>query len=58
MIIITREKARSCTDAELRSALAKLFNALASDTQDAEGKRKAYASIEAVQSELRLRGLR
>ncbi|MEL6297330.1 MAG: hypothetical protein AAFQ45_02050 [Pseudomonadota bacterium] len=58
MIIITREKARTCTDAELRSALAKLYNALASRTLTSEAKRKAQASIEQIRSELNHRGPR
>lgn len=58
MIIITRTKARTCTDRELHSALAKLYNALASQMLDENNKRSAHASIKAIQSELRLRGPR
>lgn len=58
MIIITRKKARTCTDSELHSALAKLYNALASHTLDENNLRKANASIKVIQSELRLRGPR
>lgn len=56
MIVITREKAHSCTDNELLSALAKLFNALASNTLNHQAHRSTHASIEAVRAELRRRG--
>ncbi len=55
MIIITRKKAHTCTDAELRSALAKLYNVLACRGIDADDQRAAYASIETIRAELCLR---
>lgn len=51
MLIITREKAASCTDSELRSLLRVLFNDLANDTLDEIGRRCCQASIQAIRSE-------
>lgn len=58
MIIITRKKARTCTDRELHSALAKLYNFLANQTLDEKNKREAHASIKAIKNELGVRSPR
>jgi len=51
MLIITREKAASCTDSELRSLLRVLFNDLANDTLDEIDRRCCQASIQTIRSE-------
>jgi len=51
MLIITREKAASCTDSELHSLLRVLFNTLADHTHDDPAKRCCHASIQAIKAE-------
>jgi hypothetical protein len=51
MLIITREKAASCTDSELHSLLRVLFNTLANDRLDRQTIRCCHASISAIRAE-------
>jgi len=51
MLIITREKAASCTDSELHSLLRVLFNALANDRLDQQTTRCCHASIRTIRAE-------
>ncbi|WP_439541390.1 hypothetical protein [Hyphomicrobium sp.] len=51
MLIISRNKAASCTDSELHSFLRVLFNDLANDACDESSQRCCHASIEAVRAE-------
>ena len=58
MTLITRKQAASCTDSELRSLLAKLFNELASGRRDPQARRACEASAQIVRGELRARKLK
>lgn len=51
MLVITREKAASCTDSELRSLLRVLFNALANHLLDEHAERCCHASIRTIWAE-------
>jgi hypothetical protein len=52
MTLITRKRAASCSDSELQSLLAKLFNELASGRLDPQARQACEASLGTVRSEL------
>jgi hypothetical protein len=55
MTLITRKQAASCTDSELQSLLAKLFNELASGRLDAASQKALNSSALTIKAELNLR---